>query len=62
MKNLVIFSLQLIFLILLIINLKIVLREFLGPINLFKAQNFYVYKMTKVIIIYKDKNLILAAF
>ena len=37
-------------------------KELLGPINLLKAQTFCIHEMTKVIVIYKDENLILAAF
>ena len=39
-----------------------VLKKFLGSINLLEAQILYIHKIMKVIVIYKDENLILAAF
>ena len=39
-----------------------VLKELLNPTNLLGAQTFYIYKMTKIIIVYKDENLIFAVF
>ena len=39
-----------------------VLREFLGPAELSRAQILHIYEITEVIIVHKDKNLILAAF
>ena len=45
-----------------IINLKVVLKEFLGLANLLKTQNFYIHKATKIFMICKNKYLILAIF
>lgn len=45
-----------------IIDLEIVAREFLGPVDLARAQTFYISKLTEVIMINKDENLILTAF
>ena len=45
-----------------IIDLKIVLRELLGLAGLTKAQGFNIHKLTEVILINKDKNLVFAAF
>ena len=39
-----------------------VLREFLSPMDLFKAQALYIHKTTKVVIVYKDKHFMLVAF
>ena len=39
-----------------------VLKEFLGLINLSKAQIFYIYKATKVVVVCEDKHLVLVAF
>ena len=50
------------FFILVIIYLKIILKEFLDLINLFKIKIFYIYKLIKVIIIYKNNNFILIIF
>ena len=80
MKDLAIFSLELIFLILaslekswqsiyscicfalVIVNLEMILKEFLSPENLFGAQTLYIYETIKVIVVRKDKNLMLATF
>ena len=80
MKDLAIFSLELIFfilaslkkfcsniyscicLILTIINLKIILKKLLGPGNLLKAQTLSIHKIKEIIMIYQNKNFILAAF
>ena len=43
-----------IYLVLLIINLQVVLNEFLSLTNLFKTQILYIYKTVKVIVIYED--------
>ena len=45
-----------------IVNLEIVLREFLGPADLSRAQALCIYERTEVIVIRKDENLIFAAF
>ena len=45
-----------------IINSKMVSRELLGPANLSEAQTLCIYKMTEVIVVRKNKNLMLAAF
>ena len=45
-----------------IIDLKMVLREFLGLADLTRAQVFYIYKLTKIIIISKNEHLIFVAF
>ena len=47
---------------LIIINKKVVIKKLLGLINLIKAEIFYIYKLVKVDIIYKDKNLIFVIF
>ena len=47
---------------LIIINKKVVIKKLLGLINLIKAEIFYIYKLVKVDIIYKDKNLIFIIF
>ena len=39
-----------------------ILKVFLGLTELLKAQIFYIYKVIKIIIIYKDKYLIFATF
>ena len=39
-----------------------VLRELLGLSDLSGAQTLCIYERTEVIMVYKDKNLILAAF
>ena len=47
---------------LIIIDLKVVSREFLGPTDLAKAQIFLIHKLTKVVIVSKDEDLVFAAF
>ena len=37
-------------------------RELLGPSDLFGAQTLYIYETTEIIMVRKDKNLVLAAF
>ena len=51
-----------IYFILLIINIKIILKEFLGPVNLFGAQILCIFKLLEIIIVYKYKNFILTIF
>lgn len=47
---------------LIITNLNVVIKELLDPMNLTKTQNFFIYKFAKIIIIYKNKNLVVAVF
>ena len=47
---------------LVVINLEIVLKKFLGLIDLLRAQTLYIYKITEVIIVYEDKNFMLVTF
>lgn len=49
-------------LILIIIDPKVIPRELLGPSNLIKAQVIYIYKLTRVIMVSKNKNLVLTIF
>ena len=51
-----------IYFILIIIDLKIIIRVLMVPIDLTKAQTPYIYKLLKVIIVNKNKNLLFAAF
>ena len=51
-----------IYLVLIIVSLKIVLKRFLGSANLFKTSNFYINKVIKVDIIYKNKYFIFVTF
>ena len=45
-----------------IINLKIVLGEFLGLVDLSGAKTFCIHKMTKIVVIREDKHLIIITF
>ena len=45
-----------------IVNLEMVSRELLGPTDLSRAQALRIYETTEIIVVRKDKNLILAAF
>lgn len=47
---------------LIIVNLIIVLRERLSLANLLRAHVFHIYKTALVIVVYKNKNLILTIF
>lgn len=47
---------------LIILNLEMVSGELLGPINLLRAKTFGIHKLTEVIVVNKDKNLIFVAF
>lgn len=38
--------------------MKIVLTELLSLLNLIKAQVFHIYKLTKIVIVNENKNLI----
>ncbi len=42
-------------------DLKVVLRELLGPVDLTKAQTFCIHKLTEVIMVNKDEDLIFSA-
>lgn len=48
-----------IILILIVINLKIVIKKFLSPPDLSKTKAFYNYKLTKVVIVSKYEHFIL---
>ena len=45
-----------------IINLVIIIKVLLDLTNLTKAQTFYIYKLTKAVIVRKDKKLIFIVF
>lgn len=45
-----------------IINIKKIPKKLLSPANLLWTQRFYINKVTKVFIVYKNKNLILLTF
>ena len=45
-----------------VITLEIVLKEFLGPTNLLRAQTLCIHETIEIILVYKDKNLMLIAF
>ena len=45
-----------------IVDLEMVLRELLGPVDLSGAQALRIYETTEVIVVRKDENLMLAAF
>ena len=47
---------------LVIIDLKIVLRKFVGPTDLFGTPSLYVYELSKVVIVSKHKNFMLIIF
>ena len=47
---------------LIIIDLKVVSRELLGPTDLARAQALHIYESTEVIIVSKDEDLVFAAF
>ncbi len=47
---------------LMIIDLEVVSRELLGPVDLMKAQALRIYELTEVIGVSKDENLVFAAF
>lgn len=49
-------------LVLIIVNLKIILKEFLSSITLFKTPIFYIYKITNFVIIYKEKTFLFTIF
>ncbi len=45
-----------------IIDSEVVSRELLGPANLTRAQAFCIHKLTEVIMVSKEEDLIFAAF
>ncbi len=45
-----------------IIDLKVVLRELLGPTDLARAQTLHIHKLKEVIVVSEDKNLVFATF
>lgn len=47
---------------LVIVDLKIVPREFLGPADLSKAQAFYIHELTKIVMVGQYKDFVLTAF
>ena len=47
---------------LIIVNLELVAREFLGPADLFEAQTLRLHKPTEVIVIGEYKHLMLRLF
>ena len=49
-------------LILAIVDWKVILEKFLGLTDLSEAQALYIHKPTKIILVYKDKYFVLAAF
>ena len=48
-------------LVLTIIDLKVITREFLSPVNLSETQNFHVYELLEVVIVGKYDDFILKA-
>ncbi len=44
-----------------IIFSEVVLRELLGPANLTRAQAFCIHKLTEVVMVSKDEDLVFAA-
>lgn len=45
-----------------VIDLEVVLREFLGPADLSRTQALYLHRMPKVIIIADNKNCVFTPF
>ena len=45
-----------------IVDLKMISRELLGPADLLGAQTLCIYKTMEVIMVCKDKNLMVATF
>ena len=45
-----------------IIYSEVVMREFLGPADLPGAQTLCVHEFTKVVVVYKDKDLVFTTF
>ena len=51
-----------IYIILIIINSKMITKELLIPTDLKKAQTFYIYELLKIIIVGKNENLMFIVF
>ncbi len=47
---------------LMIIDLEVILREFLGPVDLTRAQAFCIHELIEIIMVSKDKDFIFVAF
>lgn len=80
MKDLSIFSLKILFFliipirvarqsisscicfVLVVDHLKVVIIEFLGLTDLIRTQVFFIYKLTKIVIVSKDKDLMFTIF
>ena len=45
-----------------VVDLKMVSEELLGPADLSGAQTLYIYKAIKVVVVYEDQHLMLAIF
>ena len=45
-----------------VVNLKMVLEELLGPTDLSGAQALYIHEAIKVVMIYEDEHFVFAAF
>ena len=45
-----------------VVNLKMVLEELSGLVDLSRAQTLHIYEATKVVVICEDKHLVLATF
>lgn len=45
-----------------VINLEVVAKEFLGPLDLKKTQAFEIYDLMKVVVINKNKDVMFAIF
>ena len=45
-----------------VVDLKMVLEELLGSMDLFRAQALCIYKATKIVVICEDGHFVLAAF
>lgn len=39
-----------------------ILKKFLGPLDKLEAEIFYIHKIIKIVIIFKNKNLVFATF
>lgn len=48
--------------ILAIIDLKIISQQFLGPVNLLKTYAFYIHRMTEIVIVHGNENIMFAIF
>ena len=45
-----------------IVDLEVVTKKFLGPIDLFEAQTLCVYELAEVVVVSKYKHLMLRLF